>query len=155
MMNWSRVASRFQGVTTDGSPLYPLPIAHVFGDVQHQVCAFHVIKELTKSILHAVAKVPRQLKDTMSRLSRGRPTQAQRTAARRNKRIGKKIADLFEHRYLFVKHHLTASEKKTLQRMTRGLPQLRTLREIMTQVYRLFDRRGRTDTALGKLAKLR
>lgn len=145
-----------QGITTDGSPLYPLPIGQVFGgDMQHQVCAFHIIKELNKAILHAVTKVRKQLKNTMSKLGRGRPPQAQRRAARRNKRIGKKIADLFEHRYLFVKHHLTASEKKTLRRITRGLPQLWTLRDIMNQVYRLFDRRCRTDTALGKLAQLR
>ena len=145
-----------QGITTDGSALYPLPIEQVFGgDMQHQVCEFHVIKELTKAILHAVAKVRKQLKNTMPKLGRGRPTKAQRRTARRNKRIAKKIADLFEHRYLFVKHHLTASEKKTLQRITRGLPHLRTLRDLMDQVYRLFDRRCRTDTALGKLAKLR
>jgi len=144
-----------QGVTTDGSPLYPLPIAHVFGDMPHQVCVFHVIKELTQAILHAVAKVRKELKNTMPKLSRGRPTRTQRRAARRNKRIGKKIADLFDHRYLFVKHHLTASENKILQRITRGLPQLRTLRDIMDQVYRLFDRRCRTDTAMEKLAKLR
>ena len=41
------------------------------------------------------------------------------------------------------------------EHITRGLPQLRTLREIMEEVYRLFDRRCRTDTALAKLAKLR
>jgi len=35
------------------------------------------------------------------------------------------------------------------------LPQLRALRAIMGEVYRLFDRRCRTDTALAKLAKLR
>ena len=39
--------------------------------------------------------------------------------------------------------------------MTRGLPQLRALRDIMNEVYRLFDRRCRTETALEKLAKLR
>jgi hypothetical protein len=32
---------------------------------------------------------------------------------------------------------------------------LRTLRDIMEEVYRLFDRRCRTDTAMAKLAKLR
>ena len=42
-----------------------------------------------------------------------------------------------------------------LQHITRGLPQLRTLRDIMEEVYRLFDRRCRTDTALAKLARLR
>ena len=32
---------------------------------------------------------------------------------------------------------------------------MRTLRDLMEEVYRLFDRRCRTDTALAKLAKLR
>jgi hypothetical protein len=58
-------------------------------------------------------------------------------------------------RYLFVRHHLTASERKTLARITRGQPQLRTLRGLMEEVYRLFDRRCRTATALAKLARLR
>ena len=40
-------------------------------------------------------------------------------------------------------------------RITRGLPQLRTLRELMERVYALFDRRCRTQTALDKLATLR
>jgi chromosome segregation ATPase len=39
--------------------------------------------------------------------------------------------------------------------ITRGLPQLRKLRELMEQVDALFDRRYRTQTALDKLAKLR
>ena len=36
-----------QGVTTDGSPLYPEPLRDVFGDVPHQVCEFHVIKAVS------------------------------------------------------------------------------------------------------------
>ena len=40
-------------------------------------------------------------------------------------------------------------------RLTRGLPQLRKLRAIMDEVYRLFDRRCRTQTALKKLQRLR
>ena len=39
--------------------------------------------------------------------------------------------------------------------ITRGLPHLRKLREIMDHIYALFDRRCRTPTALGKLKKLR
>ena len=50
---------------------------------------------------------------------------------------------------------MTLGEKKRLTRITRGFPHLRTLREIMDEVYRLFDRRCRTDTALAKLARLR
>ena len=44
---------------------------------------------------------------------------------------------------------------QALWRITRGLPQLHALRAIMEQVYALFDRRCRTQTALDKLAKLR
>src|SRR4030095_1023805 len=44
---------------------------------------------------------------------------------------------------------------KTLWRVSRGGPQLRVLRAIIEQVYALFDRRCRTQTALAKLAKLR
>ena len=39
--------------------------------------------------------------------------------------------------------------------ITRGLPQLRKLRDIMDHLYALFDRRCRTQTALQKLKKLR
>ena len=42
-----------------------------------------------------------------------------------------------------------------MQRITRGLAHLRRLRQIMEEVYRLFDRRCRTETALARLAQLR
>lgn len=144
-----------KGVTTDGSNLYPEPLHAVFGEVPHQLCEFHVIKELTKAILRAVAKVRKKLATRKPTLKRGRPSTADKRVARQAKRLQQKIADLFEHRHLFVQHDLTLAERRTLQRITRGLSPLRTLRDIMEEVYRLFDRRCRTDTALAKLAKLR
>jgi len=45
------------GITTDGSSLYPEPLAEVFSGVPHQLCQFHVIKEITKEVLKAVANV--------------------------------------------------------------------------------------------------
>jgi hypothetical protein len=145
-----------KGITTDGSNLYPEPISKVFGDVPHQVCEFHVIKELTKAVLRAVAKVRKQLAATKPKLGRGRPSSATaRRAARRRKQIDQKVAELFEHRHLFVRHDLTPARRRTFARITRGRRELRTLRHIMDEVYRLFDRRCRTDTALAKLARLR
>jgi hypothetical protein len=145
-----------RGITSDGSPLYPEPIAQVFGELLHQICEFHVMAELTKAILKAVAKARRSIKAKMPKLSRGRPaTKQARRAAQRQKRLQKKLTELFDHRLLFVQHHLTDAERKTLIRITRGFGQLRTLREIMDEVYRLFDRRCRTQTALAKLSKLR
>jgi hypothetical protein len=144
------------GVTTDGSPLYPEPLRAVFGDVPHQLCEFHVLKELTKAILRAVAKVRKTLAGRRPTGKRGRPsTPAAKRAVRQRQRLQQKIADLFEHRHLFVQHELTLTQRRTLQRVSRGLAQLRTLRTLMEEVYRLFDRRCRTDTALAKLAKLR
>jgi hypothetical protein len=143
------------GITTDGSPLYPAPIIEVFGRIPHQVCEFHVLKELTQAVLHAVAKVRKSLAATRPPLGRGRPSKATKRAARRRKRIQERIRDLFERRHLFIQHGLTPAEKKALRRITRGLPHLRALREVMDATYRLFDRRCRSETALAKLAQLR
>jgi hypothetical protein len=145
-----------RGVTTDGSPLYPEPLRAVFGEVPHQICKFHILKELTKAILRAVAQERKALAARQPTLKRGRPsTPAVQRTVRQRERIQQKIGELFAQRYLFVQHDLTPAERRTLHHLTRGLPQLRTLRAIMEDVYRLFDRRCRTDTALAKLAKLR
>jgi len=145
-----------RGITTDGSALYPEPIATVFGEVPHQVCTFHVLREVVNAVLSAVAQQRKRLTATAPKLPRGRPsTKAARRAARRKKRIEAKVGDLYQHRYLFVQRRLTASERATLQRITRGSPQLRTLRGFIEEVYRLFDRRCRSATAQAKLAALR
>ncbi len=146
---------KLQGITTDGSPLYPSPIASVFGSVPHQVCQFHVLLELNKNIIKIVATIRRQLKTTLPKLSRGRQTRAKRRLVARKQRIATRIAALFEHRHLFVRNHLTPAQRQTLLRITRSRPILRTLRQIVDEVYRLFDRRCRCETALAKLARLR
>jgi hypothetical protein len=143
------------GNTTDGAKLYPPAIAAVFGAVPHQICEFHVLEELNQAVSQALAQARKQLAARQPKLGRGRPTGAKRRLARQRQRLQQKISDLFEQRYLFVQHQLTDAERAPLLRSTRGLPQLRVLREIMDEVYRLFDRRGRTQTALAKLARLR
>jgi hypothetical protein len=154
------IASRggvVRGTTTDGSSLYPQPLAEVFPGVPHQVCEFHVLKGLTKAALHALASIRKELAAQAPKLPRGRPkntSEAKRTH-RRARRIKQGVAELFEHRHLLVRHHLTASQRATLKRLVRGQARLKALRAIMDEVYRLFDRRCRTDTALGKLARLR
>ena len=143
------------GITTDGSSLYPEVIAELFPDAAHQVCQFHVLKEILQAVLHAVAKIRKELAAQQPALPRGRPSKANQTLVRKAKRIAQRITDLFDHRHLFVQHHLTAAERRTFLRITRGLPHLRTLGNIVDEVYRLFDRRCRTETALAKLARLR
>jgi Transposase len=144
------------GVTTDGSALYPDPLREVFGKVPHQICQFHLVAEVVKAVVGAVASARKGLATQQPKLRRGRPsTPAAKQAARTKKRLEAQRAALFTSRYLFVQRHLNKTERKTLWRVSCGLPQLRTLRAVMEQVYALFDRRCRTQTALDKLAKLR
>jgi hypothetical protein len=63
-----------RGITTDGSALYPESIRQVFGSVPHQICEFHVLAELNKAVLHAVAQARRDLKATLPKIGRGRPS---------------------------------------------------------------------------------
>jgi len=147
-----------KGITTDGSALSPEPIRTVFGAVPHQLCTFQVIKELTKGILRAVASERKRLATSKPKLQRGRPSSKEKAArrlVRKSTSIQETISDVFQDRFLFVTRHLTRSERKRLLSITRGLPHRRKLREIMEHISALFDRRCRTQTALGKLRQLR
>jgi len=145
-----------RGITTDGSALYPVPLAEVFHGVPHQLCQLHVVKDIVKAVLGAVASERKRLAAKQPKLPKGRPsTPAAKQAARTKKRLAAPGAALFASRHLFVQRHLNKTERKTLWRVSRGLPQLQKLRVIMDQVYALFDRRCRTQTALAKLATLR
>ena len=135
--------------------MYPAAIRAVWGDLPHQICEFHILQDLNQTFLRAVAQVRKQLAARQPKLKHGRPKADQHKLLQKRQRLQQKIADLFEHRYLFVQHHLSQTEQATLQRLTRGLPHLRVLRQIMDEIYRLFDRRCRTATALAKLAALR
>ena len=145
-----------RGVTTDASPLYAGPIAEVFPGVMHQICQFHVLWDLTRCVRGAVAKLRKQLVTKAPQIPRGRPASAERHRdVRRKKRLMEKVRALFDHRTLFVKRKLTGSERRTLGRITRWHPLLSRLRQIMEQVYQLFDRRCGSVAARAKLAKLR
>jgi transposase len=144
------------GITTDASPLYPAPVAEILGHMPHQICEFHTIAEITKTMLRAVARVRKALAAQIPKRPRGRPaSKAAKHKARAKHTRQQNVPDLFDHRYLFVQHALTPAERKTLAQISRGYTQLHALREVMSAVYRLFDRRCRTATAIQKLANLR
>src|SRR6267143_1815200 len=90
-----------KGITTDGSALYPEAIREVFGEVPHQLCNFHVIAELVKGVLSAVAAERKRLAAAKPKLKRGRPSSKEKAArrlARKSKVMQEKIRDLFEGR---------------------------------------------------------
>ena len=112
------------GITTDGSSLYPTPLAEVFRGVPHQLCQFHVVKDIVKAVVQAVSSERKRLAAQQPKLPRGRPsTKAAKQAARTKRRLAAQRAALFAARYLFVQRHLNKTERKTLWRVSRGLPQ--------------------------------
>jgi hypothetical protein len=137
------------GITTDGSALSPPPLAEILHGVPHHICTFHGLAEVIKAVLSAVASARKRLAAQQPTWPQGRPsTPAAKAAARQTKRLAQQRVDLYTYRHLCVQRHLSQSERQQWWRITRGFPQLRSLRELMAQVYALFDRRCRTQTAL-------
>lgn len=143
------------GVTTDGSPLYTATIPQNFLGARHQICVFHILKELNKVVSRILARHRRELKARLGEKGgRGRPKNSENLKVRQQKKQEKYITALFESRTLWVKRQLTEAEQKRLKKLSRGQPLLRALRELLETVYALFDKRCRTETARRKLSKL-
>jgi transposase-like protein len=132
-------------VVTDGSNLYPSILAELWPDADHQLCVFHVIKDINKVILDAV----RRMRTAMGRRGtagrkkkRGRKrAKSKATAARRGMTVKEKAHFIFKHRHLIVKRreNLTESERDDLTKMLEYLPELATLRRFADRIYWLFD----------------
>jgi len=132
-------------IITDGSNLYPAVLAELWPDAEHQLCVFHILKEINGLILDAV----RRLRKGMSRRGRagrkrkpGRKGAKRRAAAaRRGQTLEEKSAFVFKHRHLIVKRRekLSESEQQDLWRMFSYLPALVTLRHFADRIYWLFD----------------
>ena len=142
--------------TTEGSALSPEPLAALWSGVPHHLCVFPVIAEVAKAVVGAVTRERKRRAATHPTLPQGRPTtQAAQAAARKNKRHAPQRVDVYPHRDLVVPQPLSCSARQRLWRITRGLPQWRTRRELMAQVSALGDRRCRTQSALDTLDHLR
>jgi Transposase len=132
-------------VVTDGSNLYPGVLAELWSEADHQLCVFHVIKEINTLILDAV----RRMRKAMNRRAkagrkkkRGRKgAKAKSAVARRGLTVKEKAHFVFKHRYLIVKRreNLTESEQAELNQMREYLPELATLRRFADRLYWLFD----------------
>jgi len=132
-------------VVTDGSNLYPSVLAELWPDAAHQLCVFHVIKDINKLILDAV----RRMRTAMTRRGqagrkkkRGRKgAKAKAAAKRRGLTVKEKAHFVFKHRHLIVKRreNLTEEERGDLKRMLEYLPALATLRRFADRIYWVFD----------------
>jgi hypothetical protein len=74
---------KVRGITTDGSALYPQVLKELWPDARHQLCEFHVLKEVTKAVLHALAVLRKEMAAKIPKLGRGRPSKEQQPLAGR------------------------------------------------------------------------
>jgi transposase-like protein len=132
-------------VVTDDSPLYPKVLEELWPDAEHQLCVFHVLKNINKLVLDALRRLRNRLSrqgNKGRRKRRGRKSKVQKSRQQRRGPTAKdKAKFIFKHRFLIVKRRseLVAVEKKKLRQMRQYLPALGTLREFVDRVYGLFE----------------
>jgi hypothetical protein len=134
---------RPQVVVTDGSSLYPALLAALWPQAEHQLCVFHVLKDINDQVLEAVRRVRRELQRRGRRGRKrqpGRPKKGTRSR-RRQRKLQDKAHFVYKHRYLIVKRPetLTLPEQKALAQLLDDAPALRVLRAFVAEVYRLFE----------------
>lgn len=132
-----------QVVVTDGSNLYPTLLAELWPQARHQLCVFHVLKDINDCVFDALRRRRRRLaRQGKRRRRRGRPSKAQKRARARYGATKREQAYfIWKHRHLMVTRPeaMTGRDRRCLSRMFAALPALRTLRDFVLKVYRLFD----------------
>ena len=129
-------------VVTDGSNLDPTILAELWPDARHQLCVFHVLKDLHEQVLDAVR---RQRRAMSRRGNRGRQRQRGRRPEGRVKRQGlttkEKSSFVHRHRHLIVKRRekMTRQERIDLATMQSYLPELKVLRDFVDRPEMLFE----------------
>src|SRR3954470_19127084 len=132
-------------VVTDGSNLYPAVLAELWPDADHQLCVFHVIKDINKLVLGAVRRLgpawPGRGKAGRKKKRGRKGAKSKAAAARRGMTLKEKAHFVFRRRHLIVKRreNLTEAERDDLARMQEHLPELATLRRFADRIYWLFD----------------
>lgn len=130
-------------VVTDGSNLYPSVLARVWPQAAHQLCVFHIIKDINQKILDEVRRLRNAFarRGRGGRRQRGRRGKAQPAQRQRHGPSQKEKAKfIFKRRHLIVKRResLNEREAKDLRQMFEYLPALQTLWLFAEAIYELF-----------------
>lgn len=143
-------------VISDGSSLYPAVLAEVWPHAKHQLCVFHVLRDVTTQVLDAVRRLRRCCErrgKAGRKRKRGRPKKgARKRAASKRPTNKEKAAFVFRRRYLIVRRAETLDERERedLEVLFGYLPELKTLWRFAQEVYKAWG----TDQAL-KVARWR
>jgi hypothetical protein len=145
LRNLARWGLQPEVVVSDGSNLYPELLATVWPDAKHQLCVFHLLRDVLDKVLDAVRRLRRaqaRRGRTGRKRRRGRPNKRQQARRRGQGPTAKeKAAFVWKHRFLVVKRtaKLTEAERKNLAQMLAYLPELRPLCSFSQDLYRLLD----------------
>jgi Transposase len=136
-----------QVAITDGSPLYKDSLQRYWADIEHQLCIFHVIKEVKKLMLDGVRAIKNRLKrqgNKGRKKRRGRPSKKAQKQRQWRQGMSKKEQATFiwDHQYLIVRKQddLSEQDKEDLALMLKIAPELKLFRQFNQQFYRLFER---------------
>jgi hypothetical protein len=147
-------------VVTDGSNLYPAVLAALWPQARHQLCIFHILKDVNDLIVAGVRRLARALQrrgHAGRKRKRGRPSRAQRAArAAAGPMLQEQAGFILTHRFLIVKKtsDLDQQQWADLIRMFGYLPELRTLWCFAGEVRALFAKEGRVQTLWKRRAAL-
>jgi hypothetical protein len=143
--NLARWGLQPEVVVSDGSRLYPELLATIWPGAKHQLCIFHLLRDVLDKVLDAVRRL-RQAQARRGRAGRqrrrGRPSKRQQARRRQRGPTAKeKAAFVWKHRFLIVKKtvKLTKAEKEELEQLFAYLPELRPLQSFSQDIYRLLD----------------
>ena len=136
-----------QVAITDGSPLYKDSLQSYWVNLEHQLCVFHVIKEVNKLLLDGVRSIKNRIRRQGHKGRRrkpGRPTEKarQQRAHRKGMTQKEQATFIWDHQYLIVRKQdeLTDEEKEQLALMFEMAPELEDFRRFNQQFYALFEK---------------
>jgi len=132
---------------TDGSPLYKDSLQSYWQDIDHQLCIFHVIKEVNKLILDGVRAIKNRIKrqgNKGRKRRKGRPSKRAQKQRQRREGITKKAQATFlwDHQYLIVRKEdeLSEQDKEDLAKMFTISQELLLFRAFNQDFYGLFEK---------------
>jgi hypothetical protein len=149
-------------VVSDGSPLYPAVLAEVWPAARHQLCVFHLLKDINDLIVAGVRRLARAMArrgNAGRKRQRGRPRkarQAARAVAGAAATKKEQAGFIQKHRFLIVKNSAKLNKQQwtDLRVMFDYLPQLRTLWQFAHEVRDLFAAGARVQTLWRRRAAL-
>jgi hypothetical protein len=147
-------------VVSDGSSLYPAVLAELWPTARHQLCVFHLLKDINDDILAGVRRLARALARrgrAGRKRKRGRPSKARQAArAAAGPTRQEQAGFILKHRFLVVKNSagLDRQQWRDLGTMFASLPELRTLWQFAQEVRGLFAAGAQVQSLWRKRATL-